>query len=107
MDISVFLLSQDHATDSPPHRGTRTIINLALAVGLVRRIGQNAVKLTTNTPWKEVKAHARAQTRPIHKSTYRPSKMPPINVPNTIFLPPATNWQQKYAGIPFMESLSQ
>lgn len=38
---------------------------------------------------------------------YIPDKMPPINVPNTIFRPPATNWNQKYAGIPFMESLSQ
>lgn len=71
MDISVFLLSQDHTVDEAPHRGTRTVIKLALAQGLVRPIGQNAVQLTTDAPWKEVKFAARAQTRVIHCKSFR------------------------------------
>lgn len=71
MDISVFLLSQDHTVDEAPHRGTRTVIKLALAVGLVRPIGQNAVQLTTDAPWKEVKAAARAQRRYVARTSRR------------------------------------
>lgn len=61
MEFSVFLSNQDHITDNPLHRGTRTVVALVLAAGYAARIGQNAIKLTTpeDWTWKDVKLRAR------------------------------------------------
>lgn len=63
MEFSVFRREQDHLTESPCHPGqTRTVVMLVLAAGLAERIGQNAIKLTTEAEWKEAKRCARNYT---------------------------------------------
>jgi hypothetical protein len=80
MDFQVFLKSQDHRTDTPLHRGTRTVVKIVLAAGLARLIGQNAIKLTTSADWKQVKVAARTHTMPTCRTHYIPDKLPPVEV---------------------------
>jgi hypothetical protein len=68
MDFQVFLQNQNHQTDEPLHRGTRTVVRLLLEAGLARKVGQNAVKLLTPAEWKDVKIAARTHTRPVLKA---------------------------------------
>jgi len=55
MRISVYLKQQDHLVDSAQHKVTRTFAALLLARSIARPVGQNAVQLTTDGSWKEVK----------------------------------------------------
>lgn len=67
MDFQVFLQTQNHLTEAAPHRGTRTVVKMALAAGLLRLVGQNAAQLTTSAQWKSVKLAARTNN-PSHLS---------------------------------------
>jgi hypothetical protein len=64
MDFSVFRKGQNYTQERAPHRGTRTVVRLVVAAGLAVRVGQNAIQLTTEAPWKEVEFCARASGVP-------------------------------------------
>lgn len=80
MEFSVFQRQQDHLTEPSCHQGTRTVINLVLAAGLAQKIGQNAIKLTTEAEWKEVKRCARNYT-PALAHALRTKELNPIPLP--------------------------
>jgi hypothetical protein len=61
--ISVYSQQQD-LTAAPAHEITRRLSILLLKAGLARRTGQNAIQLTTETPWREIKKLARAHVDP-------------------------------------------
>ena len=63
MAISVYSQQQD-LSEAPAHEVTRRLSILLLKAGLARRIGQNAIQLTTEMPWAEIKKLARAHVDP-------------------------------------------
>lgn len=68
MRISVYSQQQDLQNiplPAPEHESTRRLSILVLKAGLARRVGQNAVQLTTSLPWPEIKKLARAHVDPL------------------------------------------
>lgn len=50
--------------------------------------------------------HARVAS--YRRTRYIPEKMPPVNVPNTKFMPPTpVAWELQYPGMAFMQSLCE
>jgi hypothetical protein len=78
MEFSVFQRQQNHLTEAPKHPGqTRTIALLAVVAGLAERIGTNAIKLTTEAEWKEVKRCSRNYTPALaHALRVRADRIP-------------------------------
>jgi hypothetical protein len=81
MDISVYLQSQDHTRDCPAHHCTRTLMRLVLAAELADPVGQNAIRLTVDLLWKDVKTLARLaiQARHIELLPELPIREYPLN----------------------------
>lgn len=68
MSISVYSQQQDlnvAIRPAPEHEATRRLSMLILKAGLARRIGQNAIQLTTALSWSEIKRMARAHVDPL------------------------------------------
>jgi len=105
MEFSVFTRTQNPAADPAPHRGTRTIVSLVLQAGLAIRVGQNAIRLTTDSPWREVKLAARTGGWIVAKSSYIPDKMPPREVPGCWYqLPQSPTWREQHRRVSFLEA---
>lgn len=79
MEISVYLQDQDHARDAPAHYATRRLMRLVLAADLAEKVGQHAIRLTTDIGWKEIKAFARQaiKRRRIEMSSHLPIRTYP------------------------------
>jgi hypothetical protein len=68
MSISVYPQTQDVSPAPAPvaeHHITRSLSTLIMKAGLARRIGQDAIRLTTTLPWPEIKKLARAHVDPM------------------------------------------
>lgn len=59
MEISVYLLKQNHLSDDPAHFSTQRLARLVLIAELAKPVGQNAIQLMVDLSWKEVKLLAR------------------------------------------------
>ena len=55
MRISVYSKPQDHLVEASAHKVTRTFAALLLIHSIARPIGQNALQLTTDESWREIK----------------------------------------------------
>jgi len=105
MDFSVYLKDQDHQIEAAPHRATRTVVGIVLTARLARKVGQNAIQLTTEAPWGEVKRCARLNIKPIVKRWYVPDRMPPREVPGVFFqIPQSDQWKRDHRTVTFMET---
>lgn len=115
MEFRVFQKQQDHLADTAPHGATRTLVELILFAGLAQKIGQNAIKLTIEAPWREVKicargaikahAHAlRVRCAPKPDKTPRAAgTLPPREVPGVFFQPPQSlQWKIAHRSVTFM-----
>jgi hypothetical protein len=94
----VFVKGQNPATDTAPHRGTRTVVKLAHAIGLVRWAGQNAVIIASEQSWGDVKRQARAGAREVPRRHYIPDTLPPMETGGCVFQEPDNLvWQLRHA----------
>jgi hypothetical protein len=64
MAIYVYSQQQHVTTDVPAHEVTRRLSILLVKTGLASKVGQNALQLTTEMPWPEIKRMARAHVDP-------------------------------------------
>jgi hypothetical protein len=75
MRISVYLKEQDPLQDSASHKSSRGTALCLIAIGVARRVGQNAVQLTRDMTWKEAKNLLRGTT--IQPDTW--NLLPPLD----------------------------
>lgn len=68
MSISVYSQQRDLSVvplPAPEHEITRRLSIHLVKAGVARRVGQNAVQLTSSLPWPEIKRLARAHVDPL------------------------------------------
>jgi hypothetical protein len=63
VQFSVYLKGQS-TTEQAPHRSSRSLANLAVLKRFARQVGQNAIQLTRDISWKEVKRLLRGGADP-------------------------------------------
>jgi hypothetical protein len=63
MQYSVYLKGQS-LSEEAPHRASRGLATLAVALLMARKVGQNAIQLTRDVSWKDAKRLMRGGVDP-------------------------------------------
>jgi len=112
VQFSVYLLGSD-LTAPAPHTASRTLVKLVAAAFPVKHIGQNAIQILADLPWREIKVRARQElgafSRPLH--LYIPEVLPSRELPGVWFEEPVSaklaRNQQYAVFFPRLKSASQ
>jgi hypothetical protein len=106
MDFCLYLKPQNPLSEEPSHSISRTWAKRAISLRVMRQIGQNAVQLTVDRSWKEVKEMIRADvpervirwTVPVMPA----GKLPPREIPGCWFqLPQSDTWKLQHRMVSF------
>lgn len=79
MRISVYLKEQDYLVTQAAHRTSRSVAYLVIAMGMARVVGQNAIQLSTEATWRELKNKMRGTDAQITESGEIWALLPPLD----------------------------
>jgi hypothetical protein len=100
MRFSVFAKASEPSSIRPPdHECSRELADKIVSARWARRIGQNAIHLLIDQPWKWIKDAIRGDVqKPLR--LYIPVNMPPREVPGVYFRPPESDqWKLAHRNV--------